>query len=124
MGYYSNYSLSFEPDNEETRSRFKSVYEAEDQWQLRYAVDEEGDAKDRVKWYEWEEDMLRVSALLPDLLFTLHGEGEETGDIWNAYFLGGKIHWAPAQIIFPPFDPSKLASSREASRDLQKLTDG
>lgn len=112
MGYYTQYTLNYTPFSEETQARFKEVYFGEDKvCSIRYAVDENGETLDSVKWYEWEEHMLRISAMLPDLLFTLHGQGEEPGDIWNAYFLGGKIHWAPAQIVLPDFDPSKLCDS-------------
>lgn len=31
------------------------------------------------KWYEHEEDMKFLSQQFPDILFTLHGEGEENG---------------------------------------------
>lgn len=108
MGYYTNYSLKYEPFNPDTEARFKKVYLAQTEYGIRSAVDENGYTRDSLKWYEWPNDMKRVSELLPDLLFTLHGEGEETGDMWNAYFLGGKVHYAPAEVFFPPFDPNEL----------------
>lgn len=53
--------------------------------------------------------MIQVSKAFPDVLFTLSGEGEESGDVWVKYFKGGKVQqeampkWTP-----PPFDESKL----------------
>lgn len=61
-----------------------------------------------MKWYEHEKDMRAFSKLFPKVLLTLHGEGEEAGDMWIKYFLGGKCQLAKAEIIYEPFDPKKL----------------
>lgn len=63
---------------------------------------------DSCKWYEHEEDMRRVSKVFPSVLFTLRGEGEESGDIWVKYFKDGKMQVAKAEIKLGPFDPSQL----------------
>lgn len=60
------------------------------------------------KWYDCEKDMRRISQQFPDYLLTLRGEGEETGDIWVAYFLGGLMQKEIAVITLGEFDPSKL----------------
>lgn len=57
---------------------------------------------------EHDEDMRGLSKRIPEVLFTLHGEGEEAGDIWNKYFLNGKMQVAKARIEFDEFDPKKL----------------
>lgn len=44
----------------------------------------------------------------PMMLFTLHGEGEESGDIWNEYYLAGKVQVAKALLQIAPFDAKKL----------------
>jgi hypothetical protein len=64
--------------------------------------------EDCCKWYEHDEDMRKVSKLLPEILFTLSGEGEENDDIWRAYYLDGKCHFCRARITFDPFDATKL----------------
>lgn len=46
---------------------------------------------DGIKWYDHHTDMLAHSAKFPDVTFTLSGEGEESGDIWRARYLGGKV---------------------------------
>jgi len=61
------------------------------------------------KWYSWEQDMRKVSAAHPEVLFGMSGEGEDSGDQWKAYFLGGKCQRIGAEITFDPFDPAKLA---------------
>lgn len=121
MAYITNYNLKYEPNTDETEARFKAVYFAENEtYSLRYAVDEDGETIDRVKWYDWPEHMLRISKMLPDLLFTLNGEGEESGDIWNAYFLDGKVQYARARVVIPDFDPTKLRASIKEARDLDE----
>jgi len=61
-----------------------------------------------VKWYAWEEDMRIISKKLPSVTFKLHGEGEESGDIWEAYFKDGKAQMCQAKITFEEFDESKM----------------
>lgn len=64
--------------------------------------------EDSIKWYEWKEDMLKISKRYPLTIFVLHGEGEESGDLWKAYFLNGKMQKADAKITYDEFDESKL----------------
>ena len=61
------------------------------------------------QWHEHEEDMRKLSAAAGCYLFTLTGEGEESGDQWRKYFKGGKMQVARAHIQFDAFDESKLA---------------
>lgn len=78
----------------------------------RVNVFEDGNAEDGwcawTTWYDWEEDMILLSSKFPGLLFKLHGEGERPEDLWDAYFLDGKVQICPAEIIYDDFDPSKL----------------
>ena len=48
-------------------------------------------SEDRCKWYESDEDMFDLSSAFPDLVFTLTGWEEETGDHWKQYFKDGLI---------------------------------
>lgn len=111
MGYYTMYSLEHDCTDREKFSRI--VAEMEKLGILDYALSANEDlmsfdTTDCVKWYECEDDMRKISNLFPDVLFTLHGEGEESGDLWNAYFRGGKEQYCQAKIIFDEFDPEKL----------------
>lgn len=63
---------------------------------------------DECKWYDHEEDMILLSQEFPNVLFKLHGEGEENGDIWDKYFMDGKMQYCPAKVQCAPFDRSKL----------------
>lgn len=60
------------------------------------------------KWYNHEEDIRKVSLRFPDVLFTLHGVGEEYPDIWIKYFKNGKMQRRDAIITFEPFDPTEF----------------
>lgn len=57
-------------------------------------------ADDVAKWYESEEDMQKISRQFPGMTFMLHGEGENTGDLWEAYFHDGQVEYCRAEI--PP----------------------
>lgn len=73
-----------------------------------FALNPDGSTREWWKWYEHEKDMLTLSAAHPAILFTLSGEGEEAGDVWKKYFLGGKIQVARATFVIEDFDPEKL----------------
>jgi hypothetical protein len=60
------------------------------------------------KWYDHETDMRDFSKRFPDVLFTLNGEGEESGDVWVKYFKNGKMQSSKADIKLEKFDPKKL----------------
>jgi hypothetical protein len=60
------------------------------------------------KWYHHNEDMKRISEKYKNVVFKLHGTGEEGGDIWEAYYKNGKMQFCPAMITFDQFNESKL----------------
>ncbi len=61
------------------------------------------------RWPEHENEMRTVSLKMPEVLFILRGEGEETEDLWVKYFKNGKMQKVKAEITYKPFDESKLA---------------
>lgn len=65
---------------------------------------------DAYTWYmsEHDEPMRKLSAEFPFVLFTLEGRGQDSGDIWKKYYLGGRVHYAKAKIVIEDFDPAKL----------------
>lgn len=63
---------------------------------------------DCCKWYEHDEDMVKLSKMFPGVLFTLRGEGEESGDLWVSYYLNGKHQLCKAEAVYPEFDESKF----------------
>ena len=37
-------------------------------------------------WYEWQGDMKKVADHWPETTFTVHGNGDDSDDIWVAFF--------------------------------------
>lgn len=64
---------------------------------------------ERSSQYDWEGELKELSQEFPDCVFELDGDGEESGDVWRAYFKNGKMQKAPAKIVFDPFDETKLS---------------
>lgn len=52
--------------------------------------------------------MRSFSAEHPEYIFQLDGEGEESGDVWRAYFYAGKFKRHKVVIAFPPFSFTDL----------------
>ncbi len=105
MGYYTNYDLSYEGPVDEisvirTLAKVNPGYFDSDDRYLNIIF------SDEMKWYCHEEDMLKVSTKLPDVLFTLYGEGEDANDMWVKYFKNGKMQICYATITYEPFDPT------------------
>ena len=137
MGYYTNYTLEASPnsiikkvkakdvidptilgvDPEQELIRLISIEEALkevekanpnlfDGWLSALA---NGGMSAEGKWYEHDFYMREVSKILPEILFTLTGVGEENGDFWVSWYKGGKgYRWEPEKPQVPAFDSSKL----------------
>lgn len=64
---------------------------------------------ERLKWYDYAEDMATISLNFPQYIFRLEGVGEENGDQWAHWFFMGRDYketapkWRPS-----PLDFSKL----------------
>lgn len=101
MGYYTRYkvtSLSEGINNEQVEELVLAVVEA------KYG----NPFEDECKWYDHDVHMKEVSRQSPDIIFKLHGEGEESGDVWYKYYKNGKVQKCNAIITFEDFDESKL----------------
>lgn len=104
MGYRTWYTINIE--NDADNEKFAKVRESfEDILEHLY---EDGSPHTDVSWHDFEEDMRLISSTFPDYLFEVHGEGEESEDKWDAYFLNGKHQHCQAEISYPPYDPAKL----------------
>ena len=112
MGYYTWYALDHNCEDEDV---FDSIVDKMEE----IGIFEGGgfdanktqmcfDTMDLARWYEWEADMREVSSAFPNVLFTLSGAGDDSGDLWKAYFVGGKMQYAPAQIVYDDFDSARL----------------
>lgn len=134
MGYYTRYSLKYSGGDDVDLRRCKHLFpegarycpecgestspmSVEDAVNMWYTQNPGGEGYDDIfnmdewdscKWYDHEKDMRKVSAAFPSILFQLDGEGEESGDIWREWYLGGKMQREKVEIKFNPFDPDKL----------------
>lgn len=110
MGYNTTYSLKFDTSKSKTKKR-----EIFNEIQLRraagmdylYGIELDGYGE-ACKWYDHEEEMAEFSKIYPDVVFELSGEGEESGDIWKKYFKNGQKQICMAEIVYPPYDETKL----------------
>ena len=60
------------------------------------------------KRWEPDDDLLPLSRLLPNVLFTLWGRNEEDDAAFKTYYLAGGLQHTVAELRFEPFDPTKL----------------
>ena len=123
MDYYTCYSM--EARNIKNRAEFDNLiaalkvrkvvvdYDNEDSFGIfdHYSFDTSDntasfESYDEHKWYDHDKDMIKISAMFPDVVFCLHGEGEESDDLWNAYYSNGKSEICPARIIYD--DPKTI----------------
>jgi len=114
MGYYTLYNISYETpegvDKEKLSQKLAiGLYAVNSDFYFTENCTIEDLVEDEMKkWYSCEEDMIELSKLFPEIVFTIEGWGEEREDIWREYFFNGKCQYAPAEIQFVPFDPSLL----------------
>lgn len=123
MGYYTDYTLTASictvGANSYTTATIPHItlIGLEDEIEKMNVFDRGGDIEygyyANAKWYDWEEDMCLLSKRYPELLFCLHGEGESSDDLWDAYFFEGKCQHCPAVITYDDFNPSKLCDGKE-----------
>lgn len=123
MGYYTYHELETitEIDAVKLKEIEKYMLNNELEWQINkfngndvfmFTKEEDGDtvylADEPRKWYESTADMKEMSIRFEDVLFKLHGEGEEAGDLWDEYYLNGKHQRCNAILTYEPFDENKL----------------
>lgn len=94
MGYYTRYELAIGTDDPELEAKIRAEVIAESGYG---AIDQ-----DTIKWYGHDEDLIKVSKNYPDVLFTLDGEGEESGDVWRKYYKNGETECFSQQRFVPP----------------------
>lgn len=112
MGYYTSYGMHVE-DTEISGEKIsdasiRSIEEEVDKMN----VFEGGCFSDGwfayAKWYDADEDMTLLSTKFPNAIFYLEGDGENADDHWAHYFHDGKVMYGGIEIVYNPFDVSKL----------------
>lgn len=109
MGYYTYYSLEIKGIKNEDEFNDIQDYLKEKEL-LGYAFSPSKyysgddiqflDTYEDCKWYEWDQDMQDIAKRFPDITFRLNGEGEEHGDVWQAYYHGDESEKCESEI--PP----------------------
>lgn len=70
--------------------------------EMNYALARDGSSGGGCKWYDHQQHVEAMSREIPGVLFHLSGEGEEAGDIWDAYALDGMVEKHEAKIVREP----------------------
>lgn len=107
MGYYTAFTLIVREDGEQYDSAEFSPELVEALNEFFEQVNED-QAYTNSKWYDFESDMRVLSEKFPSLLFVVHGEGEESADLWDCYVQNGKLQMCQAKITYPPYDKERM----------------
>ena len=94
MGYYTQYVFTLEEGPEEQyRSMTREIdgILSCDDLSLYESV--------YAKWYDYEEDMERLSRAYPEITVRVNGDGEDSDDLWQDFWHAGKcfsekVHFA------------------------------
>ena len=103
MGYETRYRLTVRDETPRPIGTLLSTSE-----EAEFCLHQTGATSEPGNWYKHESEIIAHSLLFPYHVFTLHGEGEESGDIWDKHFKNGKMQVCKAEVACPPFDESKL----------------
>ena len=117
MGYYTYYNLNMKstndtPINYEAINRafihiYDGVYEVntlKDKW-VKECINNPDFINDfylneNQKWYEFNEDMVKLSEMFPDVVFCLWGEGEDRDDNWRKVYNNGSVSSSVGHITY------------------------
>jgi len=98
MGYYTYHELEIVSKVEESKIKeieqyivnnelYDELYKFNGKESLKFAVNEYGEkcylSEEPRKWYTSTNDMMKMTLAFPNILFKIHGEGEDTGDLWE-----------------------------------------
>lgn len=91
MGYYTDYTITTDSNTQELESEMKKFGFLDEY--------DEGSWGGDAKWYDWSDDMTKLSKKFPDVLFTIEGRGEDPTDIWGYYYKDRKSYIQTEVII-------------------------
>lgn len=106
MGYHTTYTIFIEDgdpkEDELTRiTKMLDTYEDFDYW------GEEWIGSD-IKWYDYLDNMCELSKAFPQLRFFVHGDGDDSDDLWEDHWQAGMYQHCYAEIS--PFDPTQMSA--------------
>lgn len=90
MGYYTKYDLDYVmgADRDAVFTAISEVSGYDDPF------------SDTCKWYDYEEDMRKVSSMFPGAEIVISGNGEEYPDFWQAWFKDGKMKFSRGVVTY------------------------
>lgn len=101
MGYETRFKLTALTDrNYSQRNYLKVLAEINPQEFSPNAESFEEEFEEPRKWYNYKNNMKKLSLKFPDTYFLLYGVGEEQGDVWKAYFYNGEVQVIKATLTF------------------------
>lgn len=137
MGYYTHFELTWEPQPDyqpkpicehKPKTKFcgecgkpKGSISLDDaiteflteNKEIYYGIESDGSTSDSAKWYDYNENMIAMSEQFPNVLFKLHGEGEDSGDIWDTYYLNGQFQQQKARVMIDACDPKQWKKGKK-----------
>ena len=100
MGYYTNFSISLkEGPVEQYRKMLADIDD------ILGCGDMSALESCCAKWYEYGDDLRKLSEKYPDIAFCVYGDGEESDDLWQEYWQAGKCF--REQVKFATYDEIK-----------------
>jgi len=107
MGYYTDYTLTADKKLPED---FNEKFEEITDYCFNFGEIFEA------KWYNHEKDMIELSKIYPNILFTLEGVGEEQyadePDMWRMYFKNGESKRITPVLSWPEVNLSTFGNKK------------
>jgi hypothetical protein len=120
MGYYTDYTLNVQQGEVDLVVVMETLHRIMGPGCQAFLLDEDLKclvSNDAMPWYDHDEDCAELSLQFPHVVFKLHGEGSDPGDLWDAYYCNGLCQICRAQFVYPPFDAARLKSVDEAQQE-------
>lgn len=103
MGYYTSFELETLPPSQEAINQLRA-----ENSEAAYCLEDDGGLCEPGTWYSYRGDLEAFSVRWPEVVFRLHGRGEDPIDLWTLYVKNGKSQLCPAKITYDEYDESKL----------------
>jgi hypothetical protein len=105
MGYCTTFTIFIE-DGEPTQDDLRRITEKLDTYDCFDFWGDEWLGSD-IKWYDYLDNMCELSKKFPQFRFYVHGDGDESDDLWEDHWQNGMYQHCYAEI--PPFDPKQMS---------------